>query len=235
VAAVLFILCGIGYHGPHGIWALAHCLYSQPDCSLAVANWALTTTAVLTLIAAAAAYFIEVEPLLTCRQQLQIDGPEPRSIVDVYVIGSDAGGVIILTGRQPVDFDPARYDVATCRFANAGRWPLLTFAATLVVVRTTRVMRLDPWDGSPIEVTRCRRTTRDIALDHLTASDNESQRVLYVTVFRDAALRFDTDVRWTGAATAAGRRLRFDAPPALSFEPPERPLPRVSVPGGGGF
>ena len=235
VAAVLFILCGIGYSGPHGFGAVLHCLYAQPDCSLAVANWTLTTIAVLTLIAAAAAYFVEVEPLLTCRQQLQFDGPEPRSAVDVYVLGADAGGAVILVGRQPVDFNPARYDVATCRFANAGRSPLLTFAATLAVSRTTHATRLDRWDGSPTTVARCRRTTREVALDHLTASDNESQRVLYVTVFRHAALRFNTDVRWTGEATAAGRRLRFDPPPALTFEPRERPLPRISVPGGGGF
>ncbi|MBV8369266.1 MAG: hypothetical protein JO036_10140 [Candidatus Eremiobacteraeota bacterium] len=235
MAAVLFILCGFGYYGPHTFGTLSACLYSRPDCSLAVANWTLTAIAALTLVAAAAAYFIEVEPLLTCRQQLLGDEPNPRSVVNVYIESVNADGVVILVGRQPVDFKPARFEIATCRFANAGRSPLLTFAATLAVARTTRVMRLDPWDGSPVEVTRSRRTTRDIALDHLTASDNESQRVLYVTVFRDVALRFDTDVRWTGAATAAGRRLRFDAPPALSFEPPERPLPRVSVPGGGGF
>jgi hypothetical protein len=80
------------------------------------------------------------------------------------------------------------------------------------------------------------RKTVEIPLDHLTASDNESQRTVYVTVYRDADLARDTAVKWTGAAAAAGRRFTFVAPPELIFEPADRLVTdAVSVQGGGGF
>jgi hypothetical protein len=233
-AAVLFLSSGFAYHGKTALSDLWHCVYLRPDCSVAAGTWALALITSLALVAAASAYFLEVEPLLTCRQLADDDEPPPRSTINVYVTAHGDNHFLILVDQEPMAFDARRYTVAHCCFANAGRSALLELSATLSVVRSNRVMRPDSWDGLPVEVLERRRERQDIPLDHLTASDNESRRSLCVAVYRDLELSSDTTVRWTGAATWGGRRFWFRPPPDLVFEAPERRLPRVSVPGGGG-
>ena len=171
---------------------------------------------------------------MVCRQERAVEPTEARGIVRVYVTKRAHEAFKILVDREPLGFRERRYDVAVCTFSNAGRSPLLGLSATLAVVRTTTSTQ-SPGTESVVEAERRTRKREEILLDHLTASDNDAQRVVYVVVYRDAEMRFDTTIRWTGAASAAGRKFRFAAPPKLSFDTTERQLPESSSPGGGGF
>ena len=234
-AAVLFLVCAFAYHGPAALRDLSYCIYNKADCSAAVGTWALAGISSFALVAAASAYFLEVEPILTCRLMADEGNREVPSDVRVYVTAQDDNSFTILTGEQPMSFDASRYGVARCCFSNAGRSPLLGLSAVLEVMRINRVQRPDSWDGLPVETVERRETRRDIPLDHLTAADNEYRRTIFVTVYCDLVLATDTMVRWTGSATCSGRRFWFRPPQPLMFETVERPLDSVNVPGGGGF
>lgn len=233
LAAVLFLLFGFAYHGRSALSDFRHCVYLQPDCSIAAGTWALALITSFALIAAASAYFLEVEALLVCRQLINDDDTAPRGGVCVYVTALTDNRFRILVDEEPVSFDARCYGVARCCFSNAGRSPLLGLSAALEVQRVNRVLRPDSWDGLPVEVLERRRQVCEIPLDHLTASDDQSRRSLFVTVFRDFRLTSDTTVRWTGVAHSGGRRFWFRPAPILNFEAPERRLPRVNAAGGG--
>jgi hypothetical protein len=219
LAAVLFLLCGFGYHGTNTLATFAGCLYLHPECSVAAGTWAGAFATSFALIAAVSAYFLEVQPVLACRQLPSgVDQPARRNVVNVYVTGEAGGDFDVLVNLQPAGYAARAYGVATCSFSNAGRSPLIGLTAKLEVVRPGR------------------RKIEEVPLDFLTASGRESERFVHVLVHRARELEADTTVRWTGAAAANGRGLHFAPPPALTFATTDRWLPAAaSVPGGGGF
>jgi len=79
-------------------------------------------------------------------------------------------------------------------------------------------MRPNEWDGSPNAVLEVNVHVEHVSLDHLTAGDNESQRVVYANVYLDPDLVADTTVRWTGKARTTNRPFRFARPSPLKFE-----------------
>ena len=85
LAAVLFLLSAFAYHGPAALGDFWYCVYVKADCSAAAGTWALAAISSFALVAAASAYFLEVEPMLTCRLLADEDDRETPSDVRVYV------------------------------------------------------------------------------------------------------------------------------------------------------
>ncbi len=221
LATVFFVSFGVAYRGPNSGALLAHCVYAAPDCSLAAGTWVLALVTAGALLAAVGAYFIEVRPLIAMRQ-ISITDAAAQPEINVYVAADDDNEFEVLIDEAPANFLSDPYRVAWCRFANVGRSPLLGLAAELRVVRTNHVERPNGWDGTPQRVRENNVFVSHIPLDHLTAGDNETQRVVYVKLYLDAELEGDTTVQWTGIARTTTRRFRFEGAPPLKFGlPPE--------------
>jgi hypothetical protein len=102
------------------------CLFTQDNCSLAVATWALTILGAMTLLAALAAavfagsaYFIEVRKLLgerVCHQKEH----EGEAAINLYLRDNRKIG-----GRPPPGFDLSEYDAHNHAFINLSRSPII--------------------------------------------------------------------------------------------------------------
>jgi len=229
LSAVFFVLAffiafGVAYWWPVSLVLLARCVYATPDCSLAAATWVLAAITGGALVAAIAAFLVEVRPQLTMRR-LSVTAPPAQTSVDIFVVADGDNTVDVLVGDKPANALGTEYQIARFRFANVGRSPLLELVVELKVERAGTVLRSDRWDGTPRTMVERHRHWSHVPLDHLTSGDDESRRAVEAVVHLDPELvREGTNVEWTGMAVTTTRRFRFARALRMEFALPPTSL-----------